>query len=192
MSGPVVRSRWRRVLRVGLVVFGMLVAAAAVVGTIHRDFFLLRFGVVKEHVLYRTSQLDVAALDDVVTDEGIRTIVNLCVDDLPSDRDVAAARGARYVWLPSTQVPPDEVVAGFLDVMRDPKNHPVLLHCEHGVGRTGALVGVYRLEFEGAAISDVLAEARRHATYGSFEPGSSKAVFLEEYAKKLAARRSPR
>lgn len=192
MSAPVARSRWRRALRVSLVVLGVAVAAGTVYATANRDFLLLRFGVVRENVLYRAKRLDVPALDSVVSDKGIKTIVNLCNDDRPADRDVAAARGARYVWLPSTQVPPDEVVAGFLEVMRDPKNQPVLLHCEHGVGRTGALVGVYRLEFEGAKIADVLDEARHYAIQGSFQPGSPKTVFLEEYAKKVAERKSPR
>ena len=193
MKGALARvSRWRRALTVALVVVATGAAAGLAWATVNRDFLMLRFGVVTDNVLYRAKLLDAPALDALVHDNGIHTIVNLTTEDRPGDRDVALARGAKYVWLPSTQVPPPEVVAGFLDVMRDPKNQPVLLHCEHGVGRTGALVGVYRLEFEGAKIEDVLDEARHYAIQGSFQPGSPKTVFLEEYAKKLAERKAVR
>jgi protein tyrosine/serine phosphatase len=154
------------------------------------DFVVHRIGVVREGVLYRSKTLGADTLDEVVAERGVRTIVNLRKDDVAADREVAAARGARYVWLPSSQVPEEHVVRSFLEVMRDPANHPVLLHCEHGVGRTGVLSGVYRLEFECASIEDVLEEARHYAFQDSFEPGTPKAVFLEDYARRLRERRS--
>ena len=32
--------------------------------------------------------------------------------------------------------------------MKDPRNHPVLVHCFGGIHRTGAYCAIYRMEFE--------------------------------------------
>jgi tyrosine-protein phosphatase SIW14 len=37
----------------------------------------------------------------------------------------------------------------FLEVMDNPANHPVLLHCRAGLHRTGVLVAIYRMEYQG-------------------------------------------
>ena len=46
---------------------------------------------------------------------------------------------------------PDEAgmrVDRFLEVMKDPSNYPVLIHCYAGIHRTGAFCAVYRMEIE--------------------------------------------
>ena len=52
----------------------------------------------------------------------------------------------------------DVVWADFLDVLRDPANLPVLVHCYRGVHRTGSYVAVYRIEFEGWSVEKALEE----------------------------------
>ena len=37
----------------------------------------------------------------------------------------------------------------FLSLMDNPANRPVLLHCKAGLHRTGVLVAVYRMEYDG-------------------------------------------
>src|SRR5262249_7661024 len=56
--------------------------------------------------------------------------------------------------------PIDDGLRRFLDVMADPANHPVLVHCYKGIHRTGAYVAVYRMELEGWRKEDALAEMR--------------------------------
>ena len=91
------------------------------------------------------------------------------------------AEGIRYVWLHSTQVPEPENVEAFLELMDDPANHPVLVHCEHGVGRTGVMSALFRMEYEGWSAAAAIEEARRYAHFGSFGEGQDKRVFLEGY-----------
>jgi protein tyrosine/serine phosphatase len=79
------------------------------------------------------------------------------------------------------QVPPPDVVKRFLGIMDDPANHPVLLHCEHGVGRTGVLTGVWRMEYDGWDAEQALEEARWYALGGSYFDGQDKTRFLEAY-----------
>jgi len=42
----------------------------------------------------------------------------------------------------------DRMVAGFIAVMDDPANHPVLVHCLAGRDRTGVACAVYRMEYD--------------------------------------------
>ncbi len=172
------RRTWLRLL-VAVVITIAVSAGAWVLG--RWDFVIHRIGAVEPGVLYRSAQLSPAKLDDVIEEYGIRTIVNLREEDPEDEQRVAARHGAAYVWLPSTQVPAKANIDAFLALMDDPKNHPVLVHCEHGVGRTGVLSGVYRMEYEDWKAAEVLDEARWFAFWGSYFDGQDKTQYLEQY-----------
>jgi protein tyrosine/serine phosphatase len=40
-------------------------------------------------------------------------------------------------------------IAKLLQVIDDPKNQPVFIHCEHGKDRTGLIVALYRVFYQG-------------------------------------------
>jgi protein-tyrosine phosphatase len=173
-------SRPRRGRRVALLALGGLLGVAGVAAFLARDFLFLRLGTVREGVLHRSSVLDRERLEEEVEERGIRTIVNLA-QACAADETVARERGLGYEWMESSQVPPPEHVDRFLALMDDPRNHPVLLHCEHGSGRTGVMVAIYRMEYEGWSAEDAIAEARRWSHYGSFGEGQDKTEFLKAY-----------
>jgi tyrosine-protein phosphatase SIW14 len=64
------------------------------------------------------------------------------------------------------EVPADDNVQQFLEIMRDRINHPVLVHCFAGIHRTGTMVGLYRMEFNRWPVDRAIAEMQ---LYG-FEP----------------------
>src|SRR5579864_1336853 len=105
------------------------------------------FRVVDPGVLYRSGQLDLNGLKRLVHDHGIRTIVSLRDGDAASDQreaEWAAKAGVHHVripprlWSPGPdgKVPAEQGLATFRDVMADPANHPVLIHCFAGIHRT--------------------------------------------------------
>jgi protein tyrosine/serine phosphatase len=52
-------------------------------------------------------------------------------------------------WLAADGSVPNEVnVVKFLEIMKDPANYPVLVHCLAGKHRTGAMCAVYRMEYD--------------------------------------------
>jgi len=169
------------VLRIVLIGLGILGVVAAGLVLWKWDFVVHRIGVVEEGTLYRSAQLDPKKLAEVMDRYRIRTIVDLRERDQEGEKQVVEANGARYVWLPTGQVPPPDVVKRFLEIMDDPSNRPVLLHCEHGVGRTGVLSGVYRMEYDGWDAARALKEARWYALFGSYFDGQDKTRFLERY-----------
>jgi protein-tyrosine phosphatase len=46
----------------------------------------------------------------------------------------------------------DQKIAQALDLISDPANQPVFVHCYHGEDRTGAVVALYRIVFQGCTV----------------------------------------
>lgn len=137
-----------------------------------RPAHLRNFGAVREGVLYRSGQLTPAAFDRVLTEHHIKTVVSFRpIRDEEAKSDsweevVCRERGLRHV-----RATPGEVVGeaglnkmaeGFLAVMDDPKNYPVLVHCVAGRDRTGAMCAIYRMEYDRWSPERAAAEMRTY------------------------------
>ena len=82
-------------------------------------------------------------------DRPIKTVVSLRAfnDDAPV---VPAASGLRLEQIRfKTWHPEDEDVVKFLRIATTSAMQPVLVHCQHGSDRTGVMVAIYRIAFEG-------------------------------------------
>jgi hypothetical protein len=133
-------------------------------------------------VLYRSGQLTAAGLSDAIARVGARAVVN-CMNEFPDpelmttywdrrivrEADVCRRAGVRLVHL-DPDLSPDRtdprarprVIDEFLAVLDDPANRPALLHCKAGLHRTGVLVAVYRMEYEGWDAPAAVAELKAH------------------------------
>ena len=83
--------------------------------------------------------------------------------------------------IPSTQVPPPEAIDAFLKIMDDASGRPVLIHCTHGVGRTGVFAAIYRMEYQGWSNERARREAMLLAGFDSFRKHTAKAKFILAY-----------
>lgn len=82
-------------------------------------------------------------------DRPIKTVVSLRAfnDDVAL---VPTAFGLRLEQIRfKTWHPEDEDVVKFLRIATTPALQPVLVHCQHGSDRTGTMVAIYRIAFEG-------------------------------------------
>jgi tyrosine-protein phosphatase SIW14 len=132
--------------------------------------------------VYRSGQLTVPGFAEAVSRLGIRTIVNL-QDDFPDpyirksfwtdqgikESDLCRRLNVRYVLIEPDLVSrykvPEErpfAIDRFLQIMDDPSNYPVLIHCKAGLHRTGVLTAVYRMEYQGWSRHDAFEELRAH------------------------------
>ena len=82
-------------------------------------------------------------------DRPIKTIVSLRAfnDDAPLVPESSALRLEQIRF--KTWHPEDEDVIKFLRIATTPALQPVLVHCQHGSDRTGTMVAIYRIAFEG-------------------------------------------
>ncbi len=146
------------------------------------------FRTIAPGAVYQSAEMPPEALLRTVERYGIHTVLDLREepqDKLDEERAVLDAAGVRYVNLPTPQVPADATVATFLDLIQEPDSLPVLIHCEHGEGRSVLFAALYRIEFEGWEPEVARQATRLFAWRGSFKPGASKGEYLRNYERRL-------
>ncbi len=173
------RNYWPWILGVGLALFMTL---TPYVYYRSQYAFFKRFRTVEAGKLYRSGCLTVQGFEDAIQRHGIRTILNLQEERPDTDLDVSSFSsatekesamckrlGVKYEFLqidlqPPNSVPPGrpEAIDKFLVLMDDPKNYPVLVHCRAGLHRTGVLMAMYRMEYNGWSSYEALEELRGH------------------------------
>jgi tyrosine-protein phosphatase SIW14 len=121
------------------------------------------FGQVDEHY-YRGEQpeghdyADLAAL-------GIKTVIDLQADGTnDGEAGLVAGAGMRFYRIPMTTrvAPTAEQLARFLQVVNDPAQQPVYVHCKGGRHRTGVMTAVYRIEHDGWTGSQAFREMKQY------------------------------
>jgi len=140
-----------------LCLLAAVVTAAVVAGVVawntHHN---LNFGCVEPGILYRCGQPGGSSLRGLVEKYGIKTVVNLrSAAKIQEDREAqeeisfATRNHVNLVFVPVSDVPTLEQVREFLDLVKDPANRPVLIHCAGGKERSGMMVAVYRIVVDG-------------------------------------------
>jgi hypothetical protein len=130
--------------------------------------------------VYRSGQMTEDGFADAIERWNIHTVINF-QDEYPDpdisrdclglqtvkESELCERLGVRYVFLqpdliPRRQVPEHRprAIDEFLALMDDPSAYPVLLHCRAGLHRTGVMVAVYRMEYDGWGPQQALQELR--------------------------------
>ena len=162
----------------GVVAVGLCIGGP-VAFAVHMQAQTRSFAVVKEGVLYRSGQVTLFGLKNLLHEYRIRTVVTLrgaTVEGEPdpdqAEADFCNAEEINYVRLPpahweSAEGPPpvEPNVARFRAVMSDPANYPVLIHCFAGIHRTGAYCAIYRMEFDRWTNDQAIDELMAHGYY---------------------------
>lgn len=159
-------------------------AAASVVDV--AKIHLGNFGRV-DPIYYRGGQpkgrdyTDLAAL-------GVRTLVNLTGDDADThEQAMAKNAGLRYFQIPMTthQVPTPAQIAEFLQIVGNPANQPVYVHCVGGRHRTGVMTAVYRMVRAGWT-PDRAFQEMKHYKFGADFLHPEFKQFVYTYGAQLA------
>jgi protein tyrosine phosphatase (PTP) superfamily phosphohydrolase (DUF442 family) len=120
--------------------------------------------------LYRSAQPTGEGMQRL-QERGIETVLNL--RSFHSDRDEIGDTGLGYEHLYVKAWHPEHKEAvRFLQIVTDPDRAPVLVHCQHGADRTGALCAVYRIAVQGWTKETALREMVEggfgfHAVWGN-------------------------
>jgi len=106
--------------------------------------------------LYRSAQPTAGGMKNLKK-LGVGTIVNL--RSFHSDRDEIGNTGLAYehIYMKAWH-PEEEDIVRFLQIVTRPQKSPVLVHCQHGADRTGAMCVVYRIAIQGWSKEEAVKE----------------------------------
>jgi protein tyrosine/serine phosphatase len=96
---------------------------------------------------------------------GVRTVIDLQADGENFDEaQRVEAAGMRFYRIPmTTHVPPtSEQLATFLEIVNDPMQQPVYVHCAGGRHRTGVMTAIYRMEHDGWTADQAFREMKQY------------------------------
>jgi protein tyrosine/serine phosphatase len=113
---------------------------------------------------------------------GIKTVINLRTTS--SEKRAVESAGMKSVEFPLSvfkDVNPKTVNA-IIDIMKNPDNQPVFIHCRQGQDRTGVVIAAYRMQVDGWALADAEAEMQ---SFGFNDIWVELKEFIREYAKGL-------
>jgi protein tyrosine phosphatase (PTP) superfamily phosphohydrolase (DUF442 family) len=172
----------------------VIVAAAAGVWLLVPGVRSDNFHVVLEGRVYRSGQLDAAALEAAVRRYGLRTVINLRGDKRGRDWYDSEVGTARRLGLAhhdvdfiATTLPPRPTVVRLVDLLES-ATEPILLHCAFGADRAGFASAVARIVRDGAPVTaarDELSLAYGHLPIG---PAAEIGGFFDLYARYLDER----
>jgi protein tyrosine phosphatase (PTP) superfamily phosphohydrolase (DUF442 family) len=112
--------------------------------------------------LYRSAQPTAEGMRNLKK-MGVETIVSL--RSFHTDRDEIGDTGLAYEHIHmKAWHPEEEDIVRFLQIVTCPQKGPVLVHCQHGADRTGAMCAVYRVAIQGWTKE----EAVKEMTEGGF------------------------
>lgn len=138
---------------------------------------------VNEH-LYRGGQPQPGGIQRLAA-LGIKTIVNLRAADKRSHAEEAEvqAAGLRYFNLPMPiyAKPTNRQVEQALDILSDPQNQPVFVHCKRGADRTGTIIAAYRITHDGWTSTQAKQEATR---YGMMQTQFEMRDYITDYHRR--------
>lgn len=149
--------RWLLLIALGLAAVGGFAKA-------RKWWTWKRFDVVEDGVLYRSGSLRAGQLEAAIKRYGIKTVFSFTFTNNENEQRLCDAIGVRryFYYLPGNGVGPDDPYLRFLEVVADPRNHPILVHCSAGVQRTGGAVVLFRTLFQNwdfeRAIDEMLAK----------------------------------
>ena len=117
------------------------------------------FGVVEEGAIYRSGRLEAPELRRAIAAHGLATVIDLGgwegnEAEWQANQAVADELGVtRYaIHMPADARANPNGYLAVLRLLADRANHPVLVHCDAGDERTGAVVVLYRHLVEGKLV----------------------------------------
>lgn len=144
------------------------------------------FGQMDEHY-YRGAQPekgDYKSLKDL----GVKTVIDLRNDPTDYEKSEVEALGMKYISLPMSgwKSPKDYDIEQFLQLVNDPQNGTVFVHCKAGIHRTGITAAIYRFTKYGWDYDTAYREMKNYNFSSGLVHGRLKG-YVQDYYEKIKA-----
>jgi protein-tyrosine phosphatase len=82
---------------------------------------------------------------------GVKTVIDLQLDGPSNEASNVTAAGMKFfrIGMTTSKAPTAAQVAQFFEIVNNPANQPVYVHCAGGRHRTGTMTALYRMTFDG-------------------------------------------
>ncbi len=122
---------------------------------------------------------------------GINTVVDLRNDPTSYEKRETESLGMTYINIPmdDAEYPSEATIARFLEVINDPANGKMFVHCKGGKHRAGVTGAVYRFTKYGWNYDQVYAEMLKFNFNTSWGRKVMK-TFVQDYAAKMPSNES--
>jgi protein tyrosine/serine phosphatase len=163
----------------------LLALMAGVPFVYYRDSYTYgkRLRPVVKGALYRSGCMTAPGFTDAIRTHHLHTIINLMEDNvdpnLPAgyfdpntvhESQLCQQFGAKMINLTVDLIEPQRLANGehpaaiktFRELMDNPDTYPALIHCRAGLHRTGVMVAIYRMEYQGWTRDEAMCELRAH------------------------------
>ena len=136
--------------------------SAAALSRIH----IGNFGKVNDNY-FRGSQPKGADYTDLAA-IGVKTVIDLQADGPSNEAGFVKAAGMNFVriGMTTTKAPTEAQIAQFFEIVNNPANQPVFVHCAGGRHRTGTMTALYRMTFDGWNAAQAYNEMKQYRFEG--------------------------
>ena len=94
----------------------------------------------------------------------IKTVVDLRRDGPDGEKTLVENAGMKFyaIRMTASHPPSENDIHQFLEIVNDPANQPVFVHCEDGHIRTGVMTAIYRINHEGWTADQAYTEMKKY------------------------------
>jgi Protein tyrosine/serine phosphatase len=116
---------------------------------------------------------------------GVKTVVDLQQDGERNEQQMVEAAGMKFyhIGLSDKSWPSLDKVEQFMQIVNNPANQPVFIHCHGGRHRAGIMTAIYRMHHDGWDADRAYAEMKRYGFESGFGHGGLKDYVYDYYAQ---------
>ena len=177
----------RRRSLLGLSILSLILLASGYAYRQHKRY--KHFEIHDPGMVYRSAWLDGEVFAELIEKHQFRSVVNLCNPDemgherTLDQRKAVLGSGAQLYELPfpvGIEADAPEIQK-YVEVLSNPSNYPMLVHCQHGVTRTAKLLAMYDILYKHETADHSLA---RMPLFGRDAYNVSVYAFARDFEKR--------